>query len=62
MFHMLYADVVNAVQSPSDKILTSMSFFEGFFSFVGFFGFLFYFKALYKSTHLQAHPLSKAKT
>lgn len=37
MFHMLYADIVNAVQSPSDKILASMWFFEGFFYFVGIF-------------------------
>lgn len=34
MFQMLYADIVNAVQSPSDKILTPMWVFEVFFPFV----------------------------
>lgn len=37
MFQMLYADIVNAVQNPSDKILTSVVVFEGCFVLLEFF-------------------------
>lgn len=61
MFQMLYADIVNAVQSPSDKILASVVVFGGMFSFVG--GFCFVLKHFNnQSTHPEAQPLIKGKT